>query len=150
MTVTIKKVARRAGVSSSTVSRVLSGHANVRAETSRKVHKIMEEMEYTPNMIAKSLVSKITNSICILLPKLAEKSFSNLFYMELIRGITTQARRSGFDILISSGAGEKEELETVTRLLKGRRVDGVILLSSRKEDAVIDFLKMLDFPFVLI
>ncbi|MCL6604181.1 MAG: LacI family DNA-binding transcriptional regulator [Paenibacillus sp.] len=150
MQVTMKKVARRAGVSSSTVSRVVSGHPNVREETSRKVKKIMDEMKYTPNMIAKSLVSKITSSMCILLPMQDEKLFSNLFYMELIRGIATQANLSGFDILISSGANENEEVETVSRLLKGRHVDGVILFSSGKEDAVIDFLKINGYPFVLI
>ncbi|KGE18845.1 LacI family DNA-binding transcriptional regulator [Paenibacillus wynnii] len=150
MKVTMKKVARRAGVSSSTVSRVVSGHPNVREETSRKVKKIMDEMKYTPNMIAKSLVSKTTSSICILLPKQDEKCFSNLFFMELIRGIATQANLSGFDIFISLGANEKEEVEMVSRLLKGRRVDGVILFSSRKEDAVVDFLKINNYPFVLI
>lgn len=70
--------------------------------------------------------------------------------MELIRGIVTQSSRSGYDVLISSGANEKEELEAVSRLLKGRRVDGVILLYSRKDDAVIDFLQSGGYPFVLV
>ncbi|MEK4517440.1 LacI family DNA-binding transcriptional regulator [Paenibacillus sp. FSL H8-0122] len=150
MTVTIKDVAKKAGVSPSTVSRVLSGHPRISLETSRKVKVIMEEMGYTPNMMAKSLVSKTTNSICIILPKPAEELFSNLFFMELIRGIVTQSSRSGYDVLISSGANEKEELEAVSRLLKGRRVDGVILLYSRKDDAVIDFLQSGGYPFVLV
>lgn len=110
----------------------------------------MEEMGYHPNIMAKSLVSKTTNSICIILPKPAEELFSNLFFMELIRGIVTQASRAGYDVLISSGANEKEELESVSRLLKGRRVDGVILLYSRKDDAVIDFLRSNGYPFVLV
>ncbi|QWU17795.1 transcriptional regulator, LacI family [Paenibacillus sophorae] len=150
MTVTIKDVAKRAGVSPSTVSRVLSGHPRISVETSRKVKSIMEEMGYHPNIMAKSLVSKTTNSICIILPKPAEELFTNLFFMELIRGIVTQASRSGYDVLISSGATEKEELEAVSRLLKGRRVDGAILLYSRKDDAVIDFLKNNGYPFVLV
>lgn len=111
MTVTIKDVAKKAGVSPSTVSRVLSNHPRISLETSRKVKAIMEDMGYTPNMMAKSLVSKTTNSICFSLPKPAEELFSNLFFMELIRGIVTQASRSGYDVLISSGANEKEELK---------------------------------------
>ncbi|AIQ63271.1 HTH-type transcriptional regulator MalR [compost metagenome] len=150
MTVTIKDVAKRAGVSPSTVSRVLSGHPRISVETSRKVKGIMEEMGYHPNIMAKSLVSKTTNSICIILPKPAEELFSNLFFMELIRGIVTQASRSGYDVLISSGANEKEELDAVSRLLKGRRVDGAILLYSRKDDAVIDFLQSNGYPCVLV
>ncbi|MFD3259855.1 LacI family DNA-binding transcriptional regulator [Paenibacillus lentus] len=150
MAVTIKDVARKAGVSPSTVSRVLSNHPRISTETSQKVKAIMEQLGYHPNIMAKSLVSKTTNSICIMLPKSAEELFSNYFFMELIRGIVTQASRLGYDVLISSGANEKEEVEGVSRLLNGRRVDGVILLYSRTEDPVIDFLHENGHPFVLI
>ncbi|MNM87278.1 HTH-type transcriptional regulator MalR [compost metagenome] len=150
MAVTIKDVAKKAGVSPSTVSRVLSNHPRISAETSRKVREIMEQLGYHPNIMAKSLVSKTTNSICIMLPKSAEELFSNFFFMELIRGIVTQATRLGYDVLISSGANEKEEVEAVSRLLNGRRVDGVVLLYSRKDDPVIDFLQENGHHFVLI
>lgn len=125
MTVTLKKVARRAGVSPSTVSRVLSGHPNVKEETSRKVKEIMEELGYTPNIIAQNLVLRSTNSICVLLPRPAEKLFSYLFSMECMSGIVAQASRLGFDILIASGANEQEELEVVSRPQgrAGRRCD---------------------------
>lgn len=87
MTVTMKKVARRSGVSVSTVSRVLSGHANVREETSRKVRQTMEELGYTPNIIAQNLVSRTTHCICVLLPDMAEIWPANLYFMEVIRGL---------------------------------------------------------------
>ncbi|OZB92941.1 LacI family DNA-binding transcriptional regulator [Paenibacillus sp. XY044] len=150
MSVTIKDVAKRAGVSPSTVSRVLSNNTRISRETSQKVRDVMEELGYHPNMTAKSLVSKTTNSICVILPKPAEELFLNLFFMELIRGIVTQANRSGYDVLISSGGSEKEEVEAVSRLLNGKRVDGAILLYSRKEDPVVDFLRQNGHPFVLI
>ncbi len=110
----------------------------------------MDQLGYHPNIMAKSLVSKTTNSICIMLPKSAEELFSNFFFMELIRGIVTQASRLGYDVLISSGANEKEEVEGVSRLINGRRVDGVILLYSRQDDPVIDFLHDNGHHFVLI
>ncbi|WP_059049939.1 LacI family DNA-binding transcriptional regulator [Paenibacillus senegalimassiliensis] len=150
MAVTIKDVAKKAGVSPSTVSRVLSNHPRISVETSQKVKLIMDQLGYHPNMMAKSLVSKTTNSICIMLPKSAEELFSNFFFMELIRGIVTQASRLGYDVLISSGANEKEEIDSVSRLLNGRRVDGVILLYSRQNDPVIDFLEQGGHPFVVI
>lgn len=150
MTVTIKDVAKKAGVSPSTVSRVLSNHPRISAETSKKVKAIMEQLGYHPNIMAKSLVSKTTNSICIMLPKSAEELFSNFFFMELIRGIVTQSSRLGFDVLISSGANEKEEIECVSRLLNGHRVDGVILLYSRTDDPLIDYLHKNNHNFVLI
>ncbi|CAM2999121.1 LacI family DNA-binding transcriptional regulator [Paenibacillus sediminis] len=150
MSVTIKDVAKKAGVSPSTVSRVLSNHPRISRETSKKVRDIMEELGYHPNIMAKSLVSKTTNSICVILPKPAEELFNNLFFMELIRGIVTQANRSGYDVVLSSGANEKEEVEAVSRLLHGRRVDGAILLYSRHNDPVVEFLQTNQFPFVLV
>ncbi|CAH1194992.1 HTH-type transcriptional repressor PurR [Paenibacillus auburnensis] len=150
MTVTMKKVARRAGVSISTVSRVLTGHSNVREETSRRVRQTIEELGYTPNIIAQNLVSRTTRSICVLLPGTAEKWSSNLFFMELIRGIVLGARRMGYDIQVGSGAGEQEELEVVSRLLKGGRADGAILLSGRKNSEVTGFLRQGGYPFVLV
>ncbi|MDR9852327.1 LacI family DNA-binding transcriptional regulator [Paenibacillus sp. VCA1] len=150
MSVTIKDVAKKAGVSPSTVSRVLSNNTRISRETSQKVRDVMEELGYHPNIMAKSLVSRTTETICVILPKPAEELFLNLFFMELIRGIVTQANRSGYDVLISSGGSEQEEVDAVSRLLKGKRVDGAILLYSRKDDQVVEFLKKNQFPFVLI
>lgn len=150
MTVTMKKVARRAGVSVSTVSRVLSGHANVREETSRKVRQTMEELGYTPNIIAQNLVSRSTRCVCVLLPDTAEIWPANLYCMEVIRGIVLGAGKLGYDIQIASGDGERGELESVSRLLKGGRADGAILLSARRSSSVVDFLQQEGYPFVLV
>ncbi|UQZ32650.1 hypothetical protein C2I18_03190 [Paenibacillus sp. PK3_47] len=150
MTVTIKHVARRAGVSSSTVSRVISGYPNVREETSRRVKKAMEDMGYTPNIIAKNLVRSRAGSICILLPQPAEKWFGSLFMMELIRGVVTGASLLGFDLLVGTGDGEQEKLEAVSRLLRGRQADGAIVLSTGREKAVVDFLEDGGYPFIQI
>ncbi|MDR0269057.1 LacI family DNA-binding transcriptional regulator [Paenibacillus sp.] len=150
MSITIKDVAKKAGVSPSTVSRVLSNNTRISRATSQRVRDVMEELGYHPNIMAKSLVSKTTESICVILPKPAEELFLNMFFMELIRGIVTQANRSGYDVLISSGGSEQEEVAAVSRLLKGRRVDGVILLYSRKDDQVVEFLQNNHYPFVLI
>ncbi|MNB88712.1 HTH-type transcriptional regulator MalR [compost metagenome] len=150
MTVTMKKVARRAGVSVSTVSRVLSGHANVREETSRKVRQTMEELGYTPNIIAQNLVSRSTRCVCVLLPDTAEIWPANLYFMEVIRGIVLGAGKLGYDIQLASSDGEREELEAVSRLLKGGRADGAILLSARRSSSVVDFLQQEGYPFVLV
>jgi len=150
MSVTIKDVARIAGVSPSTVSRVISGHTRISPQTTKKVKLIMEELGYHPNIMAKSLVSKTTRTLGILLPRPAEELFLNLFFSEIIRGILAQSMRASYDILLTSSFSEKDEVETVTRLVKGRRVDGIILLSSRKNDPLIQFLREQNFPFVLI
>ncbi|WP_159882690.1 LacI family DNA-binding transcriptional regulator [Paenibacillus puerhi] len=150
MNVTIIDVAKKAGVSPSTVSRVLSGHSRISPATVRKVKEIMEELGYHPNAMAKSLVSKTTQTLGLLLPRSAEELFLNQFFSEVVRGVISQATRSGYDLMMTTGISEREEVEAVTKLVRGRRVDGVILLYSRNSDPVIDFLKEQNFPFVLI
>ncbi|WP_308636760.1 LacI family DNA-binding transcriptional regulator [Paenibacillus silvisoli] len=150
MSVTIKDIAKIAGVSPSTVSRVVSNHPRISQETSRKVKAIMDQLGYHPNMMAKSLVSKTTQTIGIVLPRPAEELFLNFFFGELIRGIVTQATRAGYDMLMTTVTSDSNELEAISRLVLGRRVDGILLLSSRTSDPIIGFLKQQNFPFVLI
>ncbi|MFC4303956.1 LacI family DNA-binding transcriptional regulator [Cohnella boryungensis] len=148
--VTIKDIARLAGVSPSTVSRVVSNHPRISEETSRKVKRIMDEQGYHPNVMAKSLVSKTTHTLGILLPRPAEELFRNDFFGEVLRGIVTQATRMGYDLLMTTATSEQDELGTISRLVRGRRVDGIVLLSSRRDDPLIAYLNEEQFPFVLI
>jgi len=150
MSVTIKDVARRAGVSPSTVSRVISKHPRISKETIERVTRVMEELGYHPNSMAKGLVSKATHILGVILPRPAEELFQNYFFHEVLRGILAQTNRSGYDLLIASGSTESDELETVKRLVRGRRVDGIILLSSKTKDPLIQFLNEVRFPFVII
>jgi DNA-binding LacI/PurR family transcriptional regulator len=73
-----------------------------------------------------------------------------MFFPEVIRGIVTQATRSAYDLMITTGITEREELDAVMRLVKGRRVDGILLLHSRKQDPIVCFLREQRFPFVLV
>lgn len=148
--VTIKDVAKKAGVSPSTVSRVISNHPRISPATSAKVRKIMEELGYHPNVTAQSLVSNMTKTLGLILPRPAEELFLNMFFSEFIRGIVTQATRAGYDLIMTSGSTEREEMDAITRLAKGHRADGIILLSSRENDPVISFLHQEQFPFVVI
>ncbi|KIL42220.1 LacI family transcriptional regulator [Gordoniibacillus kamchatkensis] len=150
MAVTIVDVAKRAGVSPSTVSRVISGHPRISPATVNKVKEIMADMGYHPNVMAKSLVSKTTSTIGIVLPRPAEELFQNMFFPEVIRGIVTHSSRTSYDLLMATGVTEREELEAVIRLVKGRRVDGLLLLHSRKRDPLVNFLREEHFPFVLV
>lgn len=150
MTITIKDVARKAGVSPSTVSRVMSNHPRISRETARKVKEVMEELGYHSNMMARSLASNKAYALGMILPRPAEELFQNHFFAENIRGITTRASRGGYDTLMTAGHSEHDELEAVTRLVKSKRVDGIILLQSRKNDPLIAFLQEERFPFILI
>ena len=150
MSVTIKDVAKKAGVSPSTVSRVITNHPRISVKTVQKVKQVMKELGYHPNIMAKSLVSKTTKTLGIILPRPAEELFQNLFFAEVIRGLVTMATKGGYDLLMTSGTNDEEQLEAAHRLVKGRRVDGIILLQAHQHDPIIHFLTGEDFPFVLI
>lgn len=150
MAVTIKEVAKLAGVSPSTVSRVIANHPRISEETSKRVREVMEELGYHPNVMAKSLVSKTTRTIAVVLPRPAEELLLNFFFYELIRGVLAQLTRAGYDMLMAGGSNEQEELETVKRLVHSGRVDGMLLLYSRTSDPVIRFLRKENVPFVLL
>jgi DNA-binding LacI/PurR family transcriptional regulator len=149
MSVTIKDVARAAGVSPSTVSRVLSHHPKISPATARKVREAMEALGYHPNIMAKSLVSKSTQTIGLVLPRSVEE-FVNPFFSEVLRGMLACAHSARYDVLMSSANSRPEELESVNRMILGRRVDGIILMAPRKADPLVDLLLEHDFPFVLL
>lgn len=148
--VTIKDVAKAAGVSPSTVSRVISNNPKISKATSDKVRKFMKEMEYYPNAIARSLAKQKTGVIGVIMPSTSEDIFLNPFFPEAIRGISKASGKSEYDILLSSRADKGEELNTIKKFIKGGRVDGILLMTSRVEDKTIDYLVEEDFPFSLI
>lgn len=148
--VNIKDIAKAAGVSPSTVSRVVSNHPRISPATSTKVKRIMEEMGYHPNVMAKSLVSKMTKTLAIMLPRPAEELFQDIFFGELLRGILAQSARAGYDTLLAAASSTQTENDTIARLVFGGRVDGVILLSARVNDPLIELLSKHNFPTVLI
>jgi DNA-binding LacI/PurR family transcriptional regulator len=148
--VTIKDVAKLAGVSPSTVSRVIAGNAKISTATRKKVLEIMEELGYHPNMNARSLVIKNTETLGIIMPRSAESAFLNPFFPEVIRGISVFAQKNGYSILMSTARNASEEKDAVVKMVQGKQVDGVILLQSRVSDTLISYLKEQEFPFVVI
>ena len=150
MPVTIKDVARKAGVSPSTVSRVLSKHPAISRETVARVYRIMDELGYQPNIMAKSLVSRSANTIALILPQPAEELFQFHFFHEVIRGIVANSNLNGFDLLLVPGWSEESKLNTLSRLIRSRRIDGVILMNSSLFDPLITFLSEQQFPAVII
>lgn len=150
MTVTIKDVAKMAMVSPSTVSRVISDDPRISEETKIKVNEAMKELGYHPNAIARSLVSKSTNTIGVIMPKSAHLSLANPFFPEVLRGISASANENGFYILLSIEDDGIGKINTIDKIVKAGMVDGVIMLYSKLED---DTLKMLidkNFPFVMV
>ena len=123
MSVTIRDVARKARVSVATVSRVLNGKGPVLEETRARIESTIESLGYVPHGAARSLITRRTDTIGVLLPDLHGEFFS-----ELIRGIDAGARASGRHLLISSSHGSEAEAAQALRMLQGR-VDGLIVMS---------------------
>ena len=129
MSVTIKDVARMANVSVATVSRALNGHDNVTEAARATVLKVAAEMRYTPHAAARSLSSKRTHTVGVVLPDLHGEFFS-----ELVRGIDQVAREHGQYLLVSSYHGHPEEQGAALRAMRGR-VDGLLVMSPYVDDA---------------
>ena len=121
--VTIKDVAKAAQVSVATVSRALNGHGNVAAGVRERVQAAADALRYTPHAAARSLSSRRTHTLGVVLPDLYGEFFS-----ELVRGIDQAARERGFHLLVSSYHGHPEEQGAAMRAMRGR-VDGVLLMS---------------------
>ncbi|KAF1717746.1 LacI family transcriptional regulator [Pseudoxanthomonas yeongjuensis] len=122
-TVTIKDVAREASVSVATVSRALNGHENVAEGVRKHVVEIASRLRYQPHAAARSLSSRSTQTIGVVLPDLYGEFFS-----ELIRGIDVVARAHRKHLLVSSYHGHPEEQGEALRAMRGR-VDGLLVLS---------------------
>ena len=123
MAVTIKDVARAANVSVASVSRALNGNANVTDDTRKLVLDTARRLRYIPHSGARSLSTKRTDTIGVVLPDLYGEFFS-----ELIRGIDVAARRRGLHLLVSSSHGDAGEAAYALRAMSGR-VDGLIIMS---------------------
>ncbi|MEO6103098.1 MAG: LacI family DNA-binding transcriptional regulator [Pseudoxanthomonas sp.] len=122
-TVTIKDVAREASVSVATVSRALNGHENVAEGVRKHVVEIASRLRYQPHAAARSLSSRSTQTIGVVLPDLYGEFFS-----ELIRGVDVVARAHRKHLLVSSYHGHPEEQGEALRAMRGR-VDGLLVLS---------------------
>lgn len=148
--VTIKDVAKATGVSPSTVSRVIADNPRISVETKRKVRKAMKEMNYFPNINARNLVSRSTKSIGVIMPSSADIALQNPFFPEILRGIGSITYDKGFSVTLSSGTTEEEIFTEVRRMVHGSYVDGIILLYSRTDDPIVDFLLENEFPFSVV
>lgn len=150
MAVTIKDVAKRADVCPSTVSRVLANNPKISDKTKEKVLAAVKELNYHPNVIARSLANKSTRTLGLILPNEAEDLFKNPFFIQVMTGISIYAQKRGYYMMYSFGSTQNDELSIVKSYIQSHLVEGIILLISRQNDIVIEYLKKKNFPFVVI
>lgn len=143
---TIDDIAKELEVSKTTVSRAISGKGRISDKTRQRVLSYIEEMDYMPNSIAKSLAQSKTYNIAVVIPgdcDLVEMPF----FQNSLQGICEQASKQDYDVMMVMLSGN--DLSNLARIIANHKVDGVILSRSVVKDDAAIFLKEKDIPFVL-
>lgn len=140
MAVTVKDIAKHAGVSPSTVSRVCNNNPNISKETRDRVQKAIEELGYELPMIQEAPIPITIKHITVILPPSQKEAYENTFYLKAIRGISQVCNQRQVFISVITGKDYDEVLNSVQTLNRSRDTDGFIVLYSRKNDPIVDYL----------
>ncbi len=147
-TITLKDLANKANVSIVTVSRALNGHPDVSETTKNRILSLAEKLNYKPDVFARGLKAKKTQSIGIVIPDNNDPS-----YGEILQGCNTSAQKYGYHIIISTlinkGYNVDEEIDAIRNLI-AKRIDGLLLHPEQEEPKYLKALKDCPIPFVLL
>jgi len=139
MAVTVKDVARHAGVSPSTVSRVCNNNPSISRETREKVQQAIAELGYELPATEAAPIPAV-KTIAIVLPPSDRDAYENTFYLKAIRGISQICNQRQVASTVVTGRDYDEVLRSIQTLHRGSKADGFIMLYSRKDDVIIDYL----------
>lgn len=142
---TIYDVAKRARVSTATVSAVLNGTAYVSPELTARVNEAVKELDYTINAIARGLQTRRTNMIGMLVPDIAEPVYS-----VMVKGVEAGLKSAGYSLLIASTHNKVEEQSRYLRLLRSKQVDGMLTLLAFGDSGELEELVAANRPLVFI
>ncbi|MBJ8325931.1 LacI family DNA-binding transcriptional regulator [Streptococcus pacificus] len=149
--VTIKDVAKKAGVNPSTVSRALKNSHSISLKTKEKVRKAMDDLGYVPNFAAQMLASGLTQCVGVILPPLTSSDrISQPFFMEILTTINDEAKKKDFTVSIATGDSPESLRDQAKIMYRQKRVDGFIVLYSKKNDPVSLYLSQHNIPFVVV
>ncbi|MEZ4497578.1 MAG: LacI family DNA-binding transcriptional regulator [Thermomicrobiales bacterium] len=151
----LEEIARLSGVSRSTVSRVINDDARVSDAVRARVQRIIAEQNYFPNAAARSLASRRTGIIGLLIPRAIESVFGDRFFQMIIKSIATTANRTEQQLMLlleSSENGENGESaqRLFNRVIGGRHLDGIVVVSSEVDEPLVELLDRYHFPSVLV
>jgi DNA-binding LacI/PurR family transcriptional regulator len=146
----IKDVAKAAGVSTSTVSRTINNSPSISLATKERIFSVMRELNYSPNMIAKSLTNNKSYTVTLIVDVEDEKSYQNPFFYEIMHGIERHVYRKEYSLIVANLNSTQKNQSVIEWLIKGKRTDGVILPASILSSAMIEILRKYNIPFVAI
>ncbi len=139
----LQQVAKRAGVSTATVSRVLNNQDLVMAKTRTRVLKAIEELRYHPNLHARTLAGGKSKTLGVLL-----SNMENPFFFDIYQAVEVDARAQGYEVVVANTDYRPEQLVASIRLMIGRRVAGIAAIVSEMDAALIDELTSSAIPVV--
>ncbi|MHB8280377.1 MAG: LacI family DNA-binding transcriptional regulator [Candidatus Humimicrobiaceae bacterium] len=142
---TIREISRLSGYSVTTVSRVLGKSELVKEDTKEKILKIIEDQSFSPNMIARSLKTKKTNTIGLILGDI-----ENPFYSRVAKGVIDTAEQRNYNVILCNSNYDTKLEEKSIETLLNRQVDGFLLTTVKLKHTTIDDLKYRGVPYVLI
>jgi DNA-binding LacI/PurR family transcriptional regulator len=145
MTVTIKDIAKVAGVSHSTVSRALSGHPGIPKETADRIIKIASDLGYVPSAVARGLKTKRSNALGVIVNRIDDPFFS-----EILQGIEDVLQDAGYSLFVAASDRDSRREKTIVQAMRERRVDGVIICTTQFGEEHRSQLERYGFPIVAI
>jgi LacI family transcriptional regulator len=147
---TLKEIARLAGVSRSTVSRVVNNHPKVSAEVRQRVMKIIAETGYQPDPAARSLVMQRSGIIGLVVPRAVQSLFTDPYYPRLVQGVARACNANDYTLSLFLFHTADEEQKLYPRVLCTQLVDGVIVTGSQIDDPLLPQLIQNQTPFVMV
>lgn len=150
MSPTIYDIARVAGVSKSTVSRVLNKQTNISPEAREKVLRAIDELQYQPNKLARALTSSGFDAIMVISTRSAKTTAGNPFFSEVLHVITASAEEEGFDVILQTSRNTEDDLQKCESKIKQKMIKGIIMLSSPADETFFARLNKYEIPVVVI
>ncbi|GAA4914096.1 LacI family transcriptional regulator [Stackebrandtia albiflava] len=145
---TLDMVAARAGVGRGTVSRVINGSSQVSQRAREAVNRAIAELGYVPNQAARTLVTRRTDTVALVISESADRLWGEPYFAGVIRGISKQLDEAGLRLMLTM-ASSRQERERLEPYLLGKHVDGALLISLHGDDPMPAHLRDSGLPIVL-
>src|SRR6478672_10444238 len=149
MTTTLEEIAKQAGVSRSTVSRVINDHPSVDPGTRARVLSVADRLNYQPNIAARALAAGRTHILGLVIPMGVSALFTDPYFPLLIQGIASACNANDHSVMLWLAEPEYER-GTIRQILQGGLIDGVILASALMDDPMMEALIRGGLPFILV